>query len=159
VTFEDVAREAGDGAVGRPHVAAALVARGWVRDKQEAFDRFLADGRPAALPKPVFPLAEAIRLLLEMGAVPVLAHPGLLRRPDLVEEVAGLGILGVEVFYPKHAPEQVRAFEAFARERGLVATGGSDFHAPGQPAPLGSQRVPAEVLEALRARREARTPA
>ena len=152
IEYEDVKREAGRGAVGRPHVAAALVTKGWVRDKQEAFDRWLGDGRPAAVPKPVFPLAGAIALLRELGAVPVVAHPGLLKRPDLVAEMPALGIEGVEVFYPKHLPQQQKDLALFARDHGLVATGGSDFHSPGQPAALGSQRIAAEVLEQLRAR-------
>jgi predicted metal-dependent phosphoesterase TrpH len=159
VDYEDVLREAGNGSVGRPHVAGALVARGQVRDRQEAFDRYIGDGRPAAVPKPVFPLADAIVLLTEMGAVSVLAHPGLLRRPELLQELPRLGLAGVEVFYPKHHPDQVRELLSFAETHGLVPTGGSDFHAPGQPAPLGSQRVPAEVLEELRARRFGGSPA
>jgi hypothetical protein len=155
IDYEDVLREAGRGAVGRPHVAAALVTKGWVRTKQEAFDRWLADGRAAAVPKPVFPLAEAIQLLHGMGAVPVCAHPGLLKRPELLNEMPALGLLGVEVYYPKHAPEQQRQLLAFAKSHGLVATGGSDFHSLTQPGPLGSHVVPAEVLEALRGRRSA----
>jgi predicted metal-dependent phosphoesterase TrpH len=153
IEYEDVLREAGRGAVGRPHVAAALVTRGWVQTKQEAFDRWLADGRSCAVPKPVFPLAEAIALLLGMGAVPVCAHPGLLKRPELLDEMPDLGLLGVEVYYPKHLPEQQNELLRFARARGLVATGGSDFHSPTQPGPLGSHRIPAAVLEELRARR------
>jgi predicted metal-dependent phosphoesterase TrpH len=156
IEYEDVLREAARGAVGRPHVAAALLTKGWVQTRQEAFDRWLADGRPAAVPKPVFPLAEAIDLLLGMGAVPVCAHPGLLKRPEILEEMPALGLAGVEVFYPKHLPEQQRELLAFARARGLVATGGSDFHSPTQPGPLGSYRIPSAVLEELRARRSTR---
>jgi predicted metal-dependent phosphoesterase TrpH len=153
IEYEDVLREAGRGAVGRPHVAAALVTKGWVRTKQEAFDRWLADGRSCAVPKPVFPLAEAIALLQGMGAVPVCAHPGLLKRRELLEEMPAMGLLGVEVYYPKHQPEQQRELLDFARARGLVATGGSDFHSPTQPGPLGTHRIPAAVLEELRGRR------
>lgn len=152
IDYEDVLREAGNAAVGRPHVAGALVARGWVRDRQHAFDRYLADGRPAAVPKPVFPLQEAIALLLRTGACPVLAHPGLLKRPDALAGMPRLGLVGIEVFYPKHFPDQVRDLLTFAETHGLVPTGGSDFHSPAQPAPLGSQRVPGEVLEELRER-------
>lgn len=159
IEYEDVMREAGDGAVGRPHVAAALVARGHVATKQEAFDRWLADGRPAAVPKPEFPFADAVAFLLERGAVPVVAHPGLLKRPEVLDELPALGIAGIEVRYPKHTPEQVRRLDAFAAAHGLVATGGSDFHVPGQPADLGSQHVPASVLEGLRARRLQRSRA
>jgi predicted metal-dependent phosphoesterase TrpH len=153
IEYEDVLCQAGKGAVGRPHVAAALVAKGWVQSRQEAFDRYIADGRPAAVPKPVFPLGEAIQLLLSMGAVPVCAHPGLLKRPELLNEMPGLGLAGLEVFYPKHLPEQQRELQAFAGAHGLVATGGSDFHGPTQPGPLGSHAVPREVLESLRERR------
>ena len=156
VGVEDVLREAGDGAVGRPHVAAALVKGGWVRDRQEAFDRYLADGRPAAVPKPEFPLADAIALLRQMGAVPVLAHPGLLKRSDLLPRLPALGLAGIEVHYPKHTPEQTRELLAFAEAHGLLATGGSDFHSPLVPQPLGGQRVPYAVLEGLRARRARR---
>lgn len=157
IEYEDVLREAGRGAVGRPHVAAALVTKRCVQTKQEAFDRYLADGRPCAVPKPVFPLAEAIELLHGMGAVAVCAHPGLLKRPELLEEMPALGLEGVEVYYPKHLPDQQRELLGFARARGLVATGGSDFHSPTQPGPLGQHRIPAQVLEELRARRS--TPA
>jgi 3',5'-nucleoside bisphosphate phosphatase len=159
IRYEDVKREAGNGAVGRPHVAAALVVGGWARDRQEAFDRYIADGRPAAVPKPVFPVAEAITLLRDIGAVPVVAHPGLLKRPELIQEMPALGIGGIEVFYPKHLPEQQRALLAFAQAHRLVATGGSDFHSPDQPAGLGSQRIPASTLEALRARAPRRSVA
>jgi predicted metal-dependent phosphoesterase TrpH len=159
ITYEDVIREAGDGAVGRPHVAAALVTRGHVATRQEAFDRWLADGRPAAVPKPEFPFADAVATLLELGAVPIVAHPGLLKRPEVVDELPALGIAGIEVRYPKHTPEQVRRLDAFASAHGLLATGGSDFHFPGQPAELGSQRIPAAVLEGLRARRLQRSRA
>ncbi len=152
IDYEDVKREAGNGAVGRPHVAAALVARGWVRDRQEAFDRYIADGRPAAVPKPVFPIADAIALLREIGAVPVLAHPGLLKRPELLPAFPALGLEGIEVFYPKHLPDQQRDLLAFARSHGLVPTGGSDFHSSAQPAALGSQPVPPETLDLLRER-------
>jgi predicted metal-dependent phosphoesterase TrpH len=153
IDYDDVLREAGRGAVGRPHVAAALVTKGWVQTKQEAFDRWLADGRSCAVPKPVFPLSEAIALLHGMGAVPVCAHPGLLKRRELLDQMPDMGLLGVEVYYPKHLPEQRTELLSFARARGLVPTGGSDFHSPTQPAPLGTHRIPADVLEELRTRR------
>jgi predicted metal-dependent phosphoesterase TrpH len=152
VEYEEIVQQAAGGAVGRPHVAAVLVARGHVRDRHEAFERWLGDGRPAAVPKPLFPLARAIEIVRDAGAVPVLAHPGLLRHPELLPEIAEMGLAGIEVFYPKHHPEQIQELLSFAQERDLVPTGGSDFHSPGQPAPLGSQMVPAEVLEELRSR-------
>lgn len=157
IGYDDVVREAGNAAVGRPHVAAALVRGGWVETRQEAFDRYIADGRPAAVPKPVFPLVDAIALLRSMDAVAVIAHPGLLKRPELLPEMVPLGIAGIEVFYPKHLPEQKRELLSFAAAHGLVPTGGSDFHGPGLPAELGSQEVPAETLESLRERRASRS--
>ena len=168
VTMEDVAREAraeAGGSIGRPHVARALMRRGLVASVEEAFDRWLADGRPAAVPKRKMGAEEALRLVHEAGGVAVLAHPVTIRaeaRGPLVRDLAALGLDGIEVVHSKHGPEERAAFSALARELDLVETGGSDFHGENKPdVALGRGRdgnvaVEASTLDALRRRRAAR---
>ena len=120
-------------AVGRPHVARALVATGAVGSMEQAFDRYLAEGRPAYIPLSHLSAADAIRLLRQAGAVPVLAHPARLGLSPqmleaLVEALQGEGLMGVEAFHPSAVRGDARALEAMARRRGLLVTGGSDFH-------------------------------
>lgn len=168
VALEDVAREASaqaGGSIGRPHVARALMRKGLVRSVEEAFDRWLADGKPAAVPKRKMEAREAIRMLHAAGGVAVLAHPVTLApeaRDRVVRDLAALGLDGVEVVHSKHGPEDAQRFRDLARELGLAATGGSDFHGENKPdVKLGSGRdgnvsVEMPVLDALRRRAAAR---
>jgi len=162
LTLEDLAREAPaqGGAVGRPHVARALVRRGLASSIQDAFDRWLADGRPAAVPKEKLGAREAIALVHGAGGVAVLAHPVTLpedAREPLLRELARLGLDGVEVDYPRHDEALRRRLRALAGELGLVATGGSDFHGANKPdVALGMVDVDHAVLESLRARARGR---
>lgn len=133
---EDEVRGMAAHSLSRSHVARALVHCGAVSSVKEAFTRFLQPGRPAYVPRAALPVAEITARLRRGGAVPVLAHPGLLRmheqevfRRVLAWQAAGL--LGIEAHYPAHTPSQVQAFEQFARAHGLLVTGGSDFH--GEP--------------------------
>ncbi len=162
MTWEEVAANAGEDVVGRPHFAQAMVARGYVNNKQKAFERFLARGKAAYVERFRFAPADAIRLITEAGGVAVLAHPGTLdlstkRLRQQIGELKKIGLGGIEVYYSTHAPEQEGLFAAVAREWGLVATGGSDFHGSGNPGiklgrGFGSLHVPDEVVEQLRAR-------
>lgn len=164
VSIEDVAREAGTdggGSIGRPHVARALMAKGLVGSMKEAFDLYLADGRPAAVPKRKMTAQEALALVHGAGGVAVLAHPVTVRveaREALVRELAQLGLDGIEVTHSKHGAAEREAFGSLARELGLVETGGSDFHGENKPdVRLGSGKegnvsVDASAVEALRTR-------
>ncbi len=152
IDYSDVAREAGNGAVGRPHVARALVARRSVGSVEEAFARYLKDGSPAYVPKVSRTSAEVIALVRRAGGVVVLAHPGLYRFEGMIEKLAAEGLRGLEVWHPKHTQEQARRFEDAANSLGLVPTGGSDFHGhPGGDVVPGSEGVPIETVERLRA--------
>lgn len=157
LTFEEVARHA-DGAVGRPHVARALVAGGHVASFEEAFTRYLAKGRPAYVERERFTPEEAVQAVLRAGGVPVFAHPLWGGDRDRIEQLVRVGLAGLEVYYPDHSAADVRRFLSWAEEFGLVATGGSDYHGPGPAsrAPLGSVYVPPEAVEALKAVRERR---
>jgi predicted metal-dependent phosphoesterase TrpH len=144
VSFEDVAARAA-GPIGRPHLADAVVAAGHARDRQDAFDRYLADGGPAAA------------LVAASGGAAVLAHPASLRMdgPALsacVGRLAGAGLRGIEVHRPDHTPGQRDAYAALARRHGLVAAGGSDFHRPGDgplPGETGTPPLPPAAIDRL----------
>jgi predicted metal-dependent phosphoesterase TrpH len=158
---EDLARELGDhgGAVGRPHVARALMRRGVVASVQEAFDLYLAEGRPAFVEKEKLDVAEAIALVHAAGGLAVLAHPGLFdaaTREALVREAARAGLDGVEVEHPKNGPDARASLRALAAELRLVETGGSDFHGENKPdvelgrGIAGNVRVTMATLDALK---------
>jgi predicted metal-dependent phosphoesterase TrpH len=151
--WEEVQSLAGGDSVGRPHVARALLHRGYVVTLQDAFDRYLANGGPAHVPRLKVPLSQVIQTILKAGGVPVLAHPGhyqtaLERLPKFV----GYGLRGLEVYYPDHTPHEIESLLRLCREHDLLATGGTDFHGPGaeEGAPLGSIDVPSECVDRLR---------
>jgi 3',5'-nucleoside bisphosphate phosphatase len=160
VTREEMEAEAGGIGVGRPHVAAILVRKGVVGSVQEAFDTWLGKGRPAYVEKERLAPADALRLARASGGRPVLAHPlslnldpPALRRT--VEELAGLGLVGIEAVYGRYSPDERAGLVALAVETGLVATGGSDHHGTYKPdltvgTGRGDLAVPDEALERLR---------
>jgi 3',5'-nucleoside bisphosphate phosphatase len=160
IEVEDVYREAGAATPGRPHVARALVARGHVRDSEEAFRRYLGDAAPAQIRKSVPEPAAAIAWIHAAGGKAVWAHPLArpIQRPGgfdlLLRELAASGLDGVEEVHPSHADGARRRIRRAARELGLRLTGGSDFHGDASPGvSIGSGRghdhVPASVLDAL----------
>jgi 3',5'-nucleoside bisphosphate phosphatase len=159
VTEEDV-RRAGDGtaATGRPHVADALVALGVVRDRTEAFDRWLKPGRPAYVDRYAAPLEEMIGTVAAAGGVTVVAHPwGRYPAESLdaaaIAELATLGLAGLEVDHQDHTPEKRAGLRAIARELDLVVTGSSDHHGLGKvDHELGVNTTAPEELERLLAR-------
>lgn len=155
VTMDAVRLEAGEGAFGRPHVARALVAGGWVSDLREAFDRWLAFGRPAYVAKPQLDAADAIRLVHDAGGVAVWAHPGGEGRRDAVEKLAAAELDGVETLHPSHTQDDRQRLGALADHYGLVTSGGSDWHGHGEgPRALGGMRIPLEVVTRQRERAE-----
>ena len=145
---------AGPGAVGRPHLATAMIEAGHVDNMRGAFDRFLGYGRPAYVPKPDLAPAEAIAVIRAAGGVPVLAHPFSTGDPArLLPQLRAAGLLGMEVWYGEYTPEQRGELHALAIGLGLIATGGSDFHGPKfKPGrELGATLVPYSAAEALAA--------
>ncbi|MBN1977544.1 MAG: PHP domain-containing protein [Anaerolineae bacterium] len=153
--WEEVQALAGGESIGRPHVARAMLDQGYVETVKEAFERFIGPGGPAHIPRLRLSPAETIGAIVEAGGVPVLAHPAhsgpavVARLPEFV----GYGLRGLEVYYPRHSPDEVEMLLRLCREHGLIATGGTDFHGPDseEGAPLGSIYVPPECVERLRA--------
>ena len=153
LTLDAVLREAGGGAIGRPHIARALVAGGWVRDVREAFDRWLGFRKPAFVPKQTLSVADAIRLVHSAGGIAVLAHPGAQGVREWLEPLSALGLDGVEVRHPSHNAEDIARLGALADHLGLVPSGGSDWHgATAGSRVLNAMRVPYEWLDRQRER-------
>jgi len=145
-----------EGSAGRPHVAQAMVDRGYVKSIREAFDRYLSLNGPANVPRRRLTPAEAVRIIRRARGVPVLAHPGLANRDELIPELVDAGLLGIEAFYPEHSSGQITMYREMCARLGLVATGGSDFHGPrvGGVKHPGVQPVPESAWAELRRRLE-----
>ncbi len=137
------------GTVGRAHIARALVQAGHAATEQQAFDRYLAEGRPAYVPGERLSMGEALPLMRESGFVPVLAHPALLKKEPaalraLMAHWQKQGLMGVEVFHPSLMGSTAH-LERMARRMGLLVTGGSDYHRDGD-----SHGMPGSICPAWR---------
>jgi predicted metal-dependent phosphoesterase TrpH len=154
VEWEHVRALASGESVGRPHVARALLERGYVQTLQEAFDRYIGNDGPAYVPRLRLSPPEVIAAIVDSGGVPVLAHPAYSGAAVIahIPEFVAHGLRGLEVYYPSHTPEEIEALLRLCRQFGLLTTGGSDFHGPGhgEGAYLGSVEVPAGCLDGLR---------
>lgn len=138
VTYDDVkAQVKGGSSVGRPHLARALLAKGIVTNIQEAFDIYLADGEKGFVKLKRLTSGDIIELIHQSGGICVIAHPKRLRAPEHLEQIYKLGADGIEVVHPTATPDDEQRLYAFADERGIVTTGGSDFHAPETHPPIG----------------------
>ena len=146
ITFESVLEQAGDAAIGRPHVARALIAEGWAVDSRDAFDRYLAAGRPGFVPKEQLSVRDAIALIHAADGIAVVAHPGGQGTRERIELLKNDGLDGVEVRHPGHSAEDIARLMALVEHFSLVPSGGSDWHGVPGPRTLGAMRVPIEWL-------------
>lgn len=161
IEMDEVLAEAGAGSVGRPHIAAVMMAKGYVPDIRTAFDLWLAAGRPAYVGRERLGPEEAITLARESGAVPVLAHPHTLgiHRADemsrLLSRLSAAGLVGLEAEYSLYRRHEREGYADLARRFGLVPSGGSDYHGHYKPGlhlgtGYGDLRVDPSVVESLR---------
>lgn len=147
-----VMRLAGEGAVGRAHIARALESSGKVSSAGAAFRDLIGHGKPFYVPKPGVRPEDIIALIRQSCGLAVLAHPGISRVDDLLGGLVAAGLQGVEVWHSEHSAADTKRYAEVARRRGLLATGGSDFHGPrssGGGKRLGAVDVPDSVLDAL----------
>ena len=134
ISLDEVREEAGEGQMGRPHIAQMLVKKGVVSSMDEAFDQLLGTGQPAYVDKYRIECSTAIDAIIGAGGIPVLAHPGLLeykgdgQLDELIGKLKQIGIRGVEVFYSQHTEDQIQLYADLARRHDLLMTGGTDFH-------------------------------
>ncbi|MBI5144701.1 MAG: PHP domain-containing protein, partial [Candidatus Omnitrophica bacterium] len=146
---------AGQGTVGRLHIARAMVKEGLVGSQQEAFQKYIGDKSPAYVCNFRFSPSEAIKLIKAVGGVPVLAHPYALNRDDLIPEFINSGLMGLEAYYPEHTRAMTNLYLALAEKYNLLVTGGSDCHGMAKPeAKIGSVKIPYELVEKLKVAKE-----
>lgn len=164
IPLAEVLAHAGSGSVGRPHIARVMVDRRYVPDIATAFSEYLAHGRPAYVARLRLDPATAIRLSIESGGVPILAHPHTLSMDhdsaleDLLVHLCGLGLMGLETDHAAAEPARRRVLRRMADRLGLAPSGGSDFHGTYKPGMevgvgLGDLEVPSSYLGDLRSRR------
>jgi len=152
ITWERV-RELARGTVGRPHVALALMEKGYAESISDAFNRYISPGRPAYVPRFKMAPEDAVRMLRSVRGVPVLAHPMRLYglEDDLLPRLMEAGLLGLECYYGDYDEPTVEHLLALAEQHGLIATGGTDYHGPGvHPTPLGGRYVPPQAAVQVR---------
>ncbi len=152
VAWGRVQQIAGDGAIGRPHIAQALMEADHVPSLRDAFDRYISNDGPAYAGRRKMAPEEAIRLIRAFGGLPVLAHPA--ETPgleDMLPSLAKAGLAGIEVYYGLYPTDERAAYQRLADAHGLLATGGSDYHGPGRAAEcdLGASNTPREVGQRL----------
>jgi predicted metal-dependent phosphoesterase TrpH len=152
VTFEAVQKECAGGALGRPHIARALIAGGFARDMREVFDKWLGAGRPGYVDKERLEVADAIAVVHAAGGIAVFAHPGKDGDRARVERLVAAGLDGLEVRHPSHTADETARLIGFCEEFDLVQSGGSDWHGLPGARVLGAMNVPYEWVDTHRAR-------
>lgn len=138
VQLQELLRISGPGQSGRPHIAKLLIGKGVVRTMDEAFEKYLGQGGSAYVPRFVFPAAEAISLIHKAGGLAVLAHPQQLEKsggnfPEVIADLCGQGLDGIEVYYPTHSRQFRKMLLRLTQKFDLLATGGSDYHGTIRP--------------------------
>lgn len=152
IAFRDVLEVAGGGAVGRSHLAAVMVKKGYIDSIQEAFDRYIGRKAPAYVEKYHYEPGTVIDMIRGVGGIAVLAHPGLSQVDEMIPWFVEQGIQGIEVYHSEHTGRQARSYLRLAKRLNLAVTGGSDCHGLEQRRGLkiGSLSVPDWTLEGLR---------
>jgi predicted metal-dependent phosphoesterase TrpH len=158
--WDEVAALAGGESMGRPHIATAMVNRGYVSSFNDAFDRYLGKGAAAYTDRDKMTPEIAIKCILSAGGLPVLAHPQTLslsdgELSDLLSRLTSMGLVGVEVYYYSHSEEETALYLTLARRYDLIITGGSDFHGPGMietrlGVGRGNMKIPKSVADGLK---------
>ncbi len=144
----DIARH---GTVGRLHVARAMVNAGLINSTAEAFRKYIGDKCPAYVCNFKFSPSEVIKLIKEVGGIPVLAHPYTLKRDELIPKFVDYGLMGLEVYYPEHTQAMINFYLGLAKEYNLLVTGGSDCHGNAKhEVKIGSVKIPYELVEELK---------
>jgi hypothetical protein len=152
ISLERVQQIAGEGSIGRPHIAQALMEKGYVSSFQEVFTRYIGQGGPAYVDRIKLTPDEAVELILKSGGLPVLAHPSTINDAEtVIARLASRGLVGMEAYYKDYGDQQRREMVSLAHRYKLIPTGGSDFHGIDETTEvmLGDAGVPRECGENL----------
>ncbi len=152
IDWSRVQEIAGDGAIGRPHVARAMLEKGYIKTFEEAFEKYIGHGGPAYVEREKMTPEEAVALIVRSRGLPVLAHPFTV--PDqeaMVRQLKPAGLVGIEAYYKDNSPENTAATLQLAKKYGLIATGGTDYHGIGEnkEVMMGAVEVPLEAARDL----------
>jgi predicted metal-dependent phosphoesterase TrpH len=143
---------AGDGAIGRPHIARAMLEKGYITTFEEAFQKYIDHGGPAYVEREKMTPAEAVALVVRSRGLPVLAHPFTVKDPEaMVRQLKPAGLVGIEAYYKDNTPEATSATLNLAEKYGLIPTGGTDYHGigDGKEVMIGGVEVPLSAVERL----------
>ena len=154
INLEEVV-EIANGLIGRPHLAQILVKKGYVQNINDAFNYYLKRGAPCYVPRFKLTPREAVKFLVKIKALPILAHPGYISEKidleNILDELTENGLKGLEIYYPNHTKKQIKHFKKLAKKHNLFQTGGSDFHGDLKDGPLlGSLKIPFKLLKKIR---------
>ena len=128
ISLARVQELAGEGSIGRPHIAQALMEKGYVSDFREVFDKYIGQGGPAYVDRHKLSPEQAVELVLQCGGIPVLAHPTTVNLDELLPGMLAAGLMGMEVYYKDYYPETRQELANLARRHRLLVTGGTDYH-------------------------------
>ena len=160
VDWQRVQEIAGDGSIGRPHIAQAMLEKGYITSIKDAFTGYIEHGGPAYVEREKMTPAEAVALIVRSNGLPVLAHPFTVNDPQaMVIELKTAGLVGIEAYYNGYTADEIKRLVSLADRHGLIATGGSDYHGldDSDETMLGSVAVPVESAERLTALAKQRT--
>jgi len=152
IDWQRVREIAGEGSIGRPHIAQAMLEKGYVASFKEAFDRYIGHGGPAYVEREKMTPAEAVQLVVRSKGLPVLAHPFTVNDPEaMIIELKEVGLVGIEAYYKDYTSEEIQTLVSIADKYGLITTGGSDYHGidDSTETALGGVDIPPESVERL----------
>ncbi len=161
IDWERVQEIAGTGSMGRPHIAQAMLEKGYITSFKEAFDKYISRDGPAYVEREKMTAVEAVELLLQVNGLPVLAHPFTANNTEmLIAELKAAGLVGIETYYNGYTADEISRLVSLANKFGLIATGGSDYHGldATNETMIGGVNVPLESVERLMALAQQRIP-
>jgi len=161
IDWERVQEIAGTGSMGRPHIAQAMLEKGYITSFKEAFDKYISRDGPAYVEREKMTPVEAVELLLQVNGLPVLAHPFTANNTEmLIVELKAAGLIGIEAYYDGYTADEIGRLVSLADRYGLIITGGSDYHGldATNETMIGGVDLPMESVEQLIALAEQRAP-
>ncbi len=161
IDWQRVEEIAGDSSIGRPHIAQAMLEKGYIASFKEAFTDYIGRDGPAYVEREKMTPAEAVAIIVKAGGLAVLAHPFTAGEPEaMIRELKPAGLAGIEAYYDNYSAEEIDQLVGLAQKYNLIATGGSDYHGiePANETAIGGAEVPLESAERLIALAKAKNP-